>query len=223
MIVENPMLGRWVGPNITRGGLTKDYRPEDWVRIIRHGVKKDGTAASMPSRDYAWFSDQEVSDIAAYITSMPAITEPAPETKLGPLFAFLIAQGEIPLDAEHIDHNAKRRTHPPAITRGTELGEHLARTCAGCHGANFTGGPIPGGDPSWPPASNLTFAPSGLASWTEEDFITALREGRRPDGTAIDSAMPIAYTKNLEDAEILSIYDYLKALPPAKAGDPARL
>src|SRR5438128_856586 len=30
------------GANITPGGVTASYKPEDWVRTIRHGVKPNG-------------------------------------------------------------------------------------------------------------------------------------------------------------------------------------
>ena len=60
-------MGRWVCPNITagQGGRTKDFKPADWDRVIRHGVGKDNRGLSMPSRDFANLSDQEVSDIIA--------------------------------------------------------------------------------------------------------------------------------------------------------------
>src|SRR5262245_45431171 len=85
-IIDNPIMGRWVAPNITRGGVTKDFKGRDWVMIIRHGIKHDGTAASMPSTDYTWFSDQEISDIAAYVSSVPPIDKVAPPSVFGPVF-----------------------------------------------------------------------------------------------------------------------------------------
>ena len=33
---------RIAGPNITTAGVTAGYRPEDWVRAIRHGVRPEG-------------------------------------------------------------------------------------------------------------------------------------------------------------------------------------
>lgn len=42
---DDPAPGTLLGPNITSGmgGRTADYRPTDWDRIVRHGVKPDGT------------------------------------------------------------------------------------------------------------------------------------------------------------------------------------
>jgi hypothetical protein len=42
------------GPNIVAGGVTTQYKAEDWARILRHGVRANGQAAFiMPSEDYA--------------------------------------------------------------------------------------------------------------------------------------------------------------------------
>lgn len=214
VIIDHPMMGTWVGPNITRGGLTKNYKPEDWVRIVRHGVKPDGKPATMPSVDFTWFSDQEISDIAAYITSLPAVERELPPTQLGPVFTFLVAFNENQISAELIDHAAPRLEYPPATSAATlELGKHLATTCVGCHGPEYAGGKVAGGDPSWPPAANLTFHETGLEKWTLADFTLALREGKRPDGRQLHEVMPIAYTKNFKDTEIEALYLYFQSVP----------
>jgi mono/diheme cytochrome c family protein len=218
VIVENPALGKWVGPNITRGGVTKDYTGKDWVRIVRHGIQHDGTAAVMPAIDFTWFSDQEISDIATYISSLPPISEPAPAASMGPIFALLIAKGDFPVSAEVIDHTAPRAKYAPPIVANLELGKHLATTCSGCHGEHFGGGPILGGDPSWPAAKNLTFHETGLSAWSLADFAKAMREGVRPDGTAVRPPMPLSLTKNFDPVEVESIYMYLKAQPPRAFG-----
>jgi len=213
VIIDNPIMGRWAAPNITRGGVTKDYKGRDWLMIVRHGIKRDGSAATMPSLDYTWFSDQEISDIAAYISSVPTLDRVAPVSVFGPVFSLLIAKGDIPISAEVIDHTKPRPKYPPRIAPTVELGRHLATTCSGCHGAGFAGGPMPGGDPSWPPASNLTFHSTGLATWSMADFKTALRKGTRPDGSKITAPMPIAYTSKLLDPEIEALFLFLKAQP----------
>lgn len=218
VIFDNPVMGTWIAPNITRGGVTKNYKPEDWVKILRHGLNPDGTAATMPSLDYAYFSDQELSDLAAYIRSVPPVDRVMPATKFGPVFSLLIVKGDIPVSADVIDHAAPRAKLPPSVAATPELGEHLAHTCRGCHGATLAGGPIQGGDPKWPPARNLTFDETGLAKWTRMDFMRAMRDGKRPDGTAIDPAMPIQYTKNLKDEEIDALYIYLRTIPKKPFG-----
>jgi mono/diheme cytochrome c family protein len=219
VIIDSPVMGTWIAPNITKGGKTKDYTAEDWVRLVRHGVKPDKHPASMPSLDYTKFSDQELSDIAAYISSLPAVDRVMPPSVLGPIFSLLIVKGEMPISAEVIDHAQERPKYPPALVANLELGEHLSHVCTGCHGPTLSGGPIPGGDPAWPAARNLTFHETGLGAWSLADFTKAMREGLRPDGATIDPAMPVAYTSKLKDEEIEGLYKYLKTLPPTPYGN----
>ena len=217
VLIDSPIMGRWVAPNIT-GDDVKQFTGRDWVRLIRHGIKPDGSASTMPSTDFTWFSDQEISDIAAFVRSQPKVERSQPPLVVGPIYAVMLANGFLPISAEVIDHEAARLRYPPALEPSVALGKHLAATCTGCHGQNFSGGPISAGDPDWPPAKNITFHASGIGGWTLEDFRKALREGLRKDGSQIQPPMPIAFTKNLADAEIEALYVFLKQQPPAAYG-----
>jgi len=215
VLMKSMLGGTWSAPNITRAGVIKTYKSEDWVKVIRHGLKPNGTAAGMPSQLYASFSDQEISDIAAYLRSLPPIQSAVEPSKMGPLTWFFVVKGDIPIAAEQIDHTTPRPKSPPSTLKATpELGAHIASVCSACHGADLSGGPIKGGDPDWPPAKNLTFHATGLEKWSLEDFVKALREGARPDGSKLAPPMPVQYTKNLKDTEIEALYMHLKSLPP---------
>jgi len=218
VIIDSPVMGKWIAPNITLGGVTKDYKPVDWVRLVRHGVKPNGKPATMPCVDYTWFSDQEISDLAFYISTLPKVDRVMPPSVLGPVYSMLIATGKIPLSAELIDHTTPRPVYPPMLRASIELGKHLGTTCTGCHGPGFSGGPIVGGAPSWPPSQNITFHDTGIAKWSRDDFRKAMHDGVRPDGSALKAPMPIAYTKNLRESEIDALYLYLKSVPPRAAG-----
>ncbi len=62
---------------------------------------------------------------------------------------------------------------------------------------------------------NLTPDPeTGIASWSEDDIVRALRTGRRPDGTELRPPMPWPNYAVLKERDIRSIAMYLKALPP---------
>jgi mono/diheme cytochrome c family protein len=103
-----------------------------------------------------------------------------------------------------------------------EFGKHMAATCFGCHGSNLAGGQIIGGDPSWPPAKNLTPHPDAVMSrWSLEDFKATLRTGKRPDGTELlppmNGIMP--YANKMTDVELEALYLYLKSLPPIANGN----
>jgi mono/diheme cytochrome c family protein len=98
----------------------------------------------------------------------------------------------------------------------TEFGKHLAAVCLGCHGADLSGGPIPGGDPSWPPARNLTPDATGMKGWTYDQFVAAFAEGKRPDGTMLRDPMSLItpYGKGMTDVERQALWAYLQSLPP---------
>ena len=186
-MIDAAPIGRILGPNITtgKGSRTLSYTAKDWDHIVRHGVKPDGTPAAMPSSDFKLMSDQELSDIVAYIRFMPPVDAEVPRPTLGPVGKVLMATGKLPLSADLItDHQSPHLVHPPAAEPTAKYGEHLAGVCTGCHGERLSGGPVPGGDPSWPPAANLT--PGGdLGSWSYDDFVRAITEAKRPDGTAL--------------------------------------
>lgn len=222
IIFDNPAMGRWEAPNITKGkgSVVADYTPRDWVRILRHGLNKDGTAASMPSIDFSNLSDQELSDIIAYVTSRPPVDREGQPSAFGPVMKMLVATGEIPISADLIDHEAARPKTPPPPAADPKYGEHLAGVCMGCHGQGFTGGKVPGGDPAWPAAANLTPHESGLNGWTVDDFKTALKTGKSKDGHALDKvAMPWPALKNMKDVEMEALYAYFASLPPKPAGN----
>ena len=222
VMVDAFPIGSLLGPNITlgEGSKTAAYTARDWDRIVRHGVKPDGTPATMPSVEFQLMSDQELSDIVAYIRSQPPMYAEVPAPTLGPLGKLLVATGQIPLSAEMIpSHQEPHVTYPPAATVSVEFGRHLSGVCMGCHGESFAGGPIPGGDPSWGPAGNLTPHADGLAGWTFDQFRTALTEGVRPDGTALLPPMTFVLPvgENMTDVEMEALWTFLQSLPATPA------
>ncbi len=219
VMVDNPMIGRLLGPNLTTGtgSRTRDFAPSDWDRIVRHGVRHDGLPAVMPSADFRGMSDQELSDLVAYIRSLPPVDDSVPPRRLGPLGRVLLATGAIQLAVDLVpDHQAPHPSTPPPAGATAAYGAHLAGACQGCHGADLSGGPILGGDPSWPPAMNLTPHADGLAGWTYEQFASVLRTGTRPDGTALRSPMAgvISYTSAMTEVETRALWAYISSLPP---------
>ncbi len=218
LVVDAQPVWTWYGPNISKGGVTKDYTTADWDRIIRHGVKPDNTNATMPAIDYMALSDQEISDIIAYATSMPAVDSVQPDTTLGPVGRMLVATGKMPIAAEVIDHKATTLDAPPETAINATYGEHIAQPCVGCHRLEFEGGPIAAGPPDWPPAANLTQA-GNLKDWSEKDFLTAMKTGVRPDGSNLNPvAMPWPILSQMSDLELRAIWAYISTLEPVATG-----
>jgi mono/diheme cytochrome c family protein len=217
--VDNVPIGRLWAPNLTlgEGSATRDYTPTDWARAIRHGVDPTGRRLIlMPSEDYYAFSDDDIGAVVAYIRSQPNVDRADEGISMGPVGRALLATGGVTFAYDKIDHAAARSGATPAAT--VEWGRVLGSTCVGCHGEGLSGGPIPGGDPAWPPASNLTRHATGLAAWARDDFFTALRQGRRPDGSQILPPMPWQAYAGLSDADTEALWLYLQSVPAKAAG-----
>ena len=171
----------------------------------------------MPSVDFERMSDHELSDIVVFLQSHPPVDKDVPRVALGPVGKVLLATGKLVLSADAIaaHGDAPHAVNPPAAAATIEFGRHLAATCMGCHGQDLAGGPIVGGDPAWPPAANLTRHPTGLAGWTAAQFARAIREGKRPDGTALREPMSgvVPYAANMSDVEVEALWLYLQSLP----------
>ncbi len=223
VFIDEPPLGRIVATNLTRGkgGLGQVYTEAEYARAIRNGIRKDGKSVIfMPSQEYYTISDEDIAAMVAYIKSAPPVDQELPATRVGPVGRVLYATGQMKLlPAAVIDH-ASARLVPPARGVTPAYGAYLAASCAGCHGERFSGGPVPGGPPGVKTPVNLTPDPAtGLGAWTEADFFRALREGKRPDGSALDPWMPWKLTRELTDDEIRAMWLFFKTLPPTPEGN----
>ncbi len=219
-VVDIALVGHWVAPNLTtgEGSVTKGFTANDWDRAVRHGVRRNGMSSSMPSGDFANLTDHELSDVVAYIRSMPPVNRDLGPVKLGPVFAFMIATDPKAFTAATIDHDKAHVVEPPAQAPSAELGQHIAQVCRGCHGAHLSGGTL-AGDPDMPVVANITPHETGLKSWSEADFIRALREGKRKDGTAISKMMPWQAYGQMSDTELKAVWAYLQTVPPLEKGN----
>ncbi|HEU4697545.1 MAG TPA: cytochrome c [Gemmatimonadales bacterium] len=216
--IDDPLVGRLAGPNLTRGGRGAELDDLDWERAVRHGVRRDGTPLLvMPAHEHAAMSDEDLGAIVAWARSLPPAPASPPPSRAGPLVRALFLAGQvILLPAERVAHAAP---HPARVVPAptAEYGAYLAPLCTGCHGEGFGGGRIPGTPPDWKPAANLT--PAGIGHYTEADFVRALRTGVRPGGAPIDRQMPWRNTARMTDVELRALYAYLRALPPREFGE----
>ncbi len=214
VVQDNFPMGRLVSANLTRGrgGIGAVRSDEDLVRSIVHGIKPDGhSVIYMPSNEFQT-SGEDLGAMLGYIRSMPPVDRELPATALGPLARALGLRGAFPLAAaSRIDHAHVTLASVPGVGDLAASGAYLVETggCRGCHTADFRGG---GGPP--PGAGNIT--PVGIGDWTEAQFMTALREHRRPNGTTIDEAMPRLYG-GMSDDDLHAIFAFLRTLPPAGA------
>lgn len=104
-----------------------------------------------------------------------------------------------------------------------ERGRYLvaAGDCAACHTAQ-NGQPFAGDRPIPTPfgtiySSNLTPDPeTGIGRWSDDDFLRAMHEGRRPNGQHLYPAFPYPWYTRLSRDDVIAIRAYLETLPPVK-------
>lgn len=221
-VIEDGAMGRLYGSNLTpgKGSSVVGFTDEDWVRAIRHGVGKDGRGLFvMPSLEYAHFSDEDLGALVAYLKTLPPVDRERVATAYGPVSQILLTLSpEKMIAAGAIDH--ANLAPPVAVVKApsAEYGRYLAAGCTGCHGSNFSGGKIEIGPPDWPLAANLTQHPDGrLTKWSEQDFMTAIRTAKRPDGTELNPVMPRGFG-GMDDVELKALWAFFKTLPPAAQG-----
>ncbi|MDX1418300.1 MAG: c-type cytochrome [Candidatus Promineifilaceae bacterium] len=208
-VVSDFMMGQVFVANLTsgEGGIAAERSDEDMARAVWYGVKPDGSPTFIMAPELSQavnVSDME--KIIAYIRSVPPVDTDYPQMKPGPMLRLMHTTNQFPLvTAEMVDLNAPP---PGAITKEDVLafGQYKAALCTACHGPDFTGSDMAGG-------TNITAHESALGSWTEEDFFRALREGVRPDGSAISTDMPWETLGLYTDEEIHAIWEYLQTVP----------
>lgn len=207
-------------PNISPAGVVAKYNERDWVRAIRHGVKPDGRPVFvMPSEDYNRLSDADLASLVAYTRSLAPAQGGGMELTLPFVVKALYAAGALKDASEKIDHKL-----PPekavAQQPTAEHGKYIANTCIGCHGAQLSGGKIPGAPPGWPAAANLTPGEgSAMKPYDSPDkFKAMMRTGKRPDGSAVSTVMPFESLARMNDVELDAMYAYFRSLPPRAFG-----
>jgi len=197
------------------GGVGLEFKDQDWIRAIRHGVTPENhSLLIMPAPNFWYFSDKDLGDIIAYVKSLPPVDHETREPNLNLLGKAMLGAGMFGngvVVAQVIQHNTRPDYPPAGVT--VDYGTYLVNVsgCHDCHGPNLSGGKS--ADPSSMNAPNLT--PGGeLITWQEADFIKAIRTGVSPSGHQLDPVqMPWEHFKNFSDDELKAIFTYLQTLP----------
>ena len=206
------------GPNISPapGSAVARYQPVDWVRTIRHGVAPDGRPLMvMPSEDYNRFTDADLASLVAHIKALPPAEGGPAEVSLPLVPRVMYGFGLIPDAASRIDHG-RPPEQPVAEAVTVQHGAYVANMCIGCHGAQLTGGRVPGGPPDWPPASNLRPGEgSAMARYANAEALQKLfKTGKRADGSEV-KVMPFESLGAMSDTDVRALHLYLQSLTQA--------
>ncbi|HEX4192416.1 MAG TPA: cytochrome c [Stellaceae bacterium] len=125
--------------------------------------------------------------------------------------------GGVAYAASSKDETAHNDQSSDEIARGrylTTLGD-----CAACH-TDPGGKPYAGGEAIDTPfgvvaTANITpDVETGIGSWSDDDFVSALQTGRGKDGIRLYPAMPYPYFAKMSRDDILAIRAYLDTLEP---------
>ena len=232
-----PGFGVFYASNITQ---SPDKGIGEWsdgeiLRSIREGLDREGhiLLPIMPFQFYHGMSDQDAEAMVAYLRSLPAVENQVPENQ--PTFAakaviaFRLMKPEAPITKSVV---------APEKGVTVEYGEYLAWHAAGCADCHmprdpntgqidfertFAGGLTPLPEEGFSPiGSNLTpHAETGLGNWTEEQFLTAMQQGTRPDGRVLVPFMPWPSYARWDVEDVRAIWLYLRSLEPIDHAVPA--
>jgi mono/diheme cytochrome c family protein len=224
--------------NITQD---REYGIGDWTDseiayLLRTGIARDGRYTPPWMLKLPLLSDEDLKDVIAFLRSDDPLVRPAhvPDRPPAPSFftKLLTRVAFKPLPYPDRPIVAPHPSDRVAYGRYLMVGK---LDCYSCHSRDFAKqdalvpesslGFLGGGnrmrDRQHNPVytANLTPHPSGLGSWTEEDFRRTLKLGLRPDGRPLRS--PMTARPLLTDDEIGAMWAYLRTVPPLHTSWPS--
>lgn len=223
-------FGTFVAPNISPhpqdgiGGWTA----QDLANAMLKGVSPGGSHyyPAFPYTSYARMTPNDISDLHAFLTTLPPVEGKAPANELG--FPFSIRRGVGLWKALYLDPAPAVALQAPSET--VQRGQYLAEGpghCGECHtprnalGGPDTarwlgGGPSPEGRGDIP---NITSGAGGIGDWSEADIANYLETGFTPDYDSAGGKMAsvVKNMANLTAGDREAIAAYLKAVPPVSS------
>lgn len=202
----------------------------DIAWVLRTGVHPH-TGRYLPPwmPKFAHMSDEDIKSIITFLRSDDPLVAAQPVKSLDSeptwfaKFLTHVAFKALPYPSAPIPH--------PDTNNMLAYGKYAATAtydCYACHSADIAGINVMdppatpgflGGGTQMPDmngkkvtTSNITFdTETGIGKWTEDQFVTALREGIRPNGRPM--RYPMAGMSSITDREARAIYAYLKTVP----------
>ncbi len=221
-------VGSFRAPNITSDRETGigRYKDSDLARILRYGVRPNGTAV-LPFMPFAELADDDLTAVISYLRSTKPVRHQVPAHELNLLGSVVRAWVIAPVGPK-----ATPEKHAPrgaVAENGRYLAHHVAN-CVSCHtrmdlrtgelvGPLFGGGaqhPAVGGSRKTYLSPNLTPDPrwGWIEGWDASSFAARLTSGAGREG----SPMPWQAFKGLSNDDARAIYLYLRSLTKAEGG-----
>jgi mono/diheme cytochrome c family protein len=227
--------------NITPYHL-KNYSDGELVRVLRTGVRRDGQPLfpMMPYLHIAQMTQEDLYSLIAYLRTLKEVKNDVADHELD--FPLNILVHTMPQEAPAYPAPVDPKD---SVAQGRYLvnviGCMECHTPVDAHhqplpGMDMAGGmefpllnvegdlsALPGG---FVRTANLTPDPqTGIGAWSREAFLGAFRDWRGKSGQAkmvkvkngeFQTVMPWPYFAGMTDADLGSIYDYLRTLKPVK-------
>ncbi|GGB50501.1 diacylglycerol kinase [Roseibium aquae] len=229
--LESP-FGTFVAPNISMSesaGIGAWSLPE-FVNAMVKGTAPDGANyyPAFPYTSYTHMTLQDVADLFAFMTTLPAVETVPGNHELGFPFNIRRTVGlwkRLYLRPDFAISQPEAGDADPALwERGRYLVEGPGH-CAECHtprgplggletGRWMAGAPNPAGEGRIP---DITPSDAGIGGWSVSDIAYYLESGFTPDYDSVGGEM-VAVQENMtrlpaQDREAIAVY--LKALPPS--------
>ncbi len=217
-------------PNITPDKKTGigGWSLADFTRALRWGVAPDDThyLPVFPFQHYAGLTEPDLSDLKAFLDSVPAVSRPNPE---GPDSMALVGRAQAAAAIALTPHQDPFRPDPAkdaVWNRGAYLAAAVGR-CGDCHtqrdpaGRPETARFLGGSDGRFGGRKAPNITPGGeIGQWSDDDILTLLKEGQTPsfDFVGGDMAEIVGNTARLTDADRKAIVAYLHTVPPIASG-----
>lgn len=223
----NTPFGTFVTPNISPDKETGigNWTAEQFINAMVSGVSPEGLHyyPAFPFASYDIMEEQDVSDLFAYLKTLPAVSRSNEPHELALPFQWrrplgiwklMFTDGDWAIDLDEEDKK---------LMRGRYLVEALGH-CGECHTPRnllgglkktswLSGGPAPEGDGKIP---NITPDETGIGSWSEADIVYYLESGFTPDFDSVGGTMTSVQENmsKLPKNDLEAIAAYLKAIPP---------
>lgn len=202
VLIDDPALGRLVAPNLTR--VVPTYSDAELVRLIRHGIRKDGTGVPiMPATNLSNISDEDMADIIAWLRSLKPLPDAVQgTTSWGLVGRIVLALDQIPFEADDVPENFK-----PAAARPADIGEYMWKTdCSHCHNLDSE---------KQSPAFTAPALRPLAQSYQPEQFKALLRTGKGAGGRDLGVMTEVSQWdfSHFTDTEIEQIRVYLAQEP----------
>lgn len=228
--IDQGFPGNYYAKNLTPYNLGS-WTDGEIFRAITAGVDNEGSAMFpiMHYNNYSQVDKEDIFDIVAYLRSLEPIEYSVPESRSP--FPMSLIINTMPADPAF--------TAKPSVDDPVAHGKYLvtAASCAECHtpmndkgqrleGKDFAGGmpfSVPGGTVY---SANITpDTVTGIGNWSEEMFVQSFKRFQDPtlaintvivaSGT-FNSSMPWRSYSAMSEAELKSIYAYLRTLKPVE-------